>query len=142
MAAVTPSTTALTCFADPNRCTAIRSRKPPYHPSTPATGCGEVRRTARQTRAASYTVSSGTTVLETRQTRCLLGRGERRAGGKGNGRDVTITGCAIRFTASVRAPAEEQVGSTGATLVKAAFERLGWGVAVNPEHDLGPICSS
>lgn len=43
----------------------------------------------------------------------------------------------MRFTATVRAPAEEQVGSTGATLVKAAFERLGWGVAVNPEHDLG-----
>ena len=43
----------------------------------------------------------------------------------------------MRFTVSVRAPAEEQVGSTGATLVKAAFERLGWGVAVNPEHDLG-----
>jgi len=43
----------------------------------------------------------------------------------------------MRFTASVRAPIEEQVGSTGATLVKAAFERLGWGVAVNPEHDLG-----
>ena len=43
----------------------------------------------------------------------------------------------MRFTASVRAPAGEQVGSTGATLVKAAFERLGWGVAVNPEHDLG-----
>lgn len=41
------------------------------------------------------------------------------------------------FTASVRVPAGEQVGSTGATLVKAAFERLGWGVAVNPEHDLG-----
>jgi Domain of unknown function (DUF4365) len=37
----------------------------------------------------------------------------------------------------VRAPEQEQVGSTGATLVKAAFERLGWGVAVNPEHDLG-----
>jgi hypothetical protein len=32
---------------------------------------------------------------------------------------------------------QEQVGSTGATLAKAAFERLGWGVAVNPEHDLG-----
>jgi hypothetical protein len=67
----------------------------------------------------------------------------------------------MRFTASVRAPAGEQVGSTGATLVKAAFERLGWGcrrrlkndpvsplrgqnssvvdrgVAVNPEHNLG-----
>jgi len=37
----------------------------------------------------------------------------------------------------VRAPEQEQVGSTGATLVKAAFERLGWGVAVNSEHDLG-----
>lgn len=37
----------------------------------------------------------------------------------------------------MRAPEQEQVGSTGATLVKAAFERLGWGVAVNPEHDLG-----
>jgi hypothetical protein len=43
----------------------------------------------------------------------------------------------MRFTAIVRAPAEGQIGSTGATLVKAAFERLGWGVAVNPEHDLG-----
>jgi hypothetical protein len=43
----------------------------------------------------------------------------------------------MRFTFSVRAPTGEQVGSTGATLVKAAFERLGWGVAVNPEHDLG-----
>jgi len=43
----------------------------------------------------------------------------------------------MRFTVRVRAPAQEQVGSTGATLVKAAFERLGWGVAVNPEHDLG-----
>ena len=54
-----------------------------------------------------------------------------------NGHHIAMTGCVIRFTASVRAPAEEQVGSTGATLVKAAFERLGWGVAVNPEHDLG-----
>src|ERR1700722_16883465 len=56
---------------------------------------------------------------------------------KGNGNHIAITVCAMGFTATVRAPAGEQVGGTGATLVKAAFERLGWGVAVNPEHDLG-----
>ena len=56
---------------------------------------------------------------------------------KGNGNYIAITVCAMRFTATVRAPAGEQVGSTGATLVKAAFERLGWGVAVNPRARSG-----
>jgi Domain of unknown function (DUF4365) len=57
--------------------------------------------------------------------------------GPAHGHHIVMTSCVMRLTVSVRAPAEEQVGSTGATLVKAAFERLGWGVAVNPEHDLG-----
>lgn len=37
----------------------------------------------------------------------------------------------------MRASAQEQTGGAGANEVAAAFERIGWGVAKNSEHDLG-----
>ncbi len=38
---------------------------------------------------------------------------------------------------AMRAPKTEATGTSGQSFVKAHFEKLGWGVMPNPEHDLG-----
>lgn len=37
----------------------------------------------------------------------------------------------------MRAPRNDPIGMAAQSAVKAQFELLGWGVAPNPEHDLG-----
>lgn len=43
----------------------------------------------------------------------------------------------VVLTCVMRASPKDQTGNTGETEVTAKFERLGWGVAPNPRHDLG-----
>lgn len=43
----------------------------------------------------------------------------------------------VRLTAVMRAASRGQTGNIGETEVTAKFERLGWGVAPNPRHDVG-----
>jgi hypothetical protein len=38
---------------------------------------------------------------------------------------------------AMQAPKTEATGTSGQSFVKAHFEKLGWGVMPNPEHDLG-----
>jgi hypothetical protein len=38
---------------------------------------------------------------------------------------------------AMRAPKTEATGTSGQSFVKAHFEKLGWGVMPNPEHDVG-----
>lgn len=51
----------------------------------------------------------------------------------GGGADVRPGG----FTGVMRASSRDVTGNVGETEVSAKFERLGWGVAPNPRHDLG-----